>query len=442
LDKRILIIDDEDDFRELLVKRLNRKNFMAIGAPTGQEALEVLNEELFDLAVIDLKMPGMNGLQLLQEIKRFQSEIEVIILTGHGTTESAVEAMKMGAYDYLTKPVDLKELQVLLDKAMEKVLLKRKNKGLSAALERENIGRLHGILGSSTAIEKLRTLIYKVADSTSSVLIEGESGTGKELVSRALHFQSSRANAPFIVVDCSALPEQLLESELFGYEKGAFTGAQNSKTGLVEMADGGSLFLDEVGELALGLQAKFLRFLETGEFRRVGDNRLRRVKVRVIAATNRDLVEEVKQGNFREDLFFRLNVLRIKVPPLRERKSDIPLLANFFLKQKAPEKSITTEALQALLNYHFPGNVRELANLIERATLLTEGNLINPEDLFGNIERKTNNQPLTLAEVEKIHIQKILDQCKWNKSEAACILGISLRNLYRKIDTYGLKPNN
>ncbi|MBZ4686479.1 MAG: pilR [Clostridiales bacterium] len=439
--KKILIVDDEDDFRKLLVKRLNRKNYSASGAATGQAALEILADEVFDVALIDLKMPGMDGLELLQRIKKSQPEMEVMVLTGHGTTESAVEAMKRGAYDYLTKPVDLQELQLLIEKAREKVILKRRNRGLSAALERENIKRYQGMLGVSEAMENLRQLVGKVADSTSPVLVEGESGVGKELVSRALHFESLRADAPFIVVNCGALPEQLLESELFGHEKGAFTGAQTAKSGLVEMADGGSLFLDEVGELALGLQVKLLRFLENGEFRRVGDNRLRGVKVRVIAATNRKLAEEVEKGNFREDLFYRLNVLRIKVPPLRERKEDIPLLADFFLKKNAPQKKLTKEAIEALQNHDFPGNVRELANLIERGALLAEGDLIAPEDLFGSLEKKPQSRPLTLAELEKEHIKKTLDSCNWNKTKTAELLDISVRNLYRKIETYGLKPD-
>ncbi|MDK2823172.1 MAG: hypothetical protein PWP71_1090 [Clostridia bacterium] len=441
LDKRILVVDDEKDFRELLVKRLNRKNYFASGANSGEKALEFLAKEVFDLALIDLRMPGMDGLELLSRIRESQPEMEVVVLTGHGSTESAVEAMKRGAYDYLTKPADLTELQVLLDKAMEKVVLKRRNLGLSAALERENVGRYHGMLGTSVKMEKLRQLIRKVADSSSPVLVEGESGTGKELVSRALHFESKRGDAPFIVVDCSALPEQLLESELFGYEKGAFTGAQTAKPGLVEMADGGSLFLDELGELAIGLQAKLLRFLESGEFRRVGDNRLRRVQVRAIAATNRNLAQEVETGNFREDLFYRLNVLRIKVPPLRERKEDIPLLTNFYLKRNFPDKELTGEALQALMNHEFPGNVRELFNLLERGALLSDSNLITPQDLFSGSDRKTPGQALTLAQVEKEHIQKILDAYHWNKTKAAQILDISLRNLYRKIETYDLKPD-
>jgi two-component system response regulator AtoC len=328
----------------------------------------------------------------------------------------------------------------LLEKAVEKASLRRRNIGLTAAVARENITSFHGMLGNAPAMARLRELISKVADSSSPVLVEGESGTGKEMVSRALHFESHRAKAPFIVVNCGALPEQLMESELFGYEKGAFTGAATTKPGLVEMADGGSLFLDEIGELPVGLQAKLLRFLESGEFRRVGDTRLRWVQTRIIAATNRNLRQEVEQGNFREDLFYRLEVVKIQVPPLRERREDIPLLAHFFLKRKHPDKEFTPEALKALENHNFPGNVRELANLVERGALLSDGELIRGEDMFGYgiLGQKDEGQPETLAEMEKRHIERVLNYTRWDKKQAAELLGISLRNLYRKIETYNL----
>lgn len=436
----ILVVDDEADFRDLMLKRLTRKKYGVSGAACGQEALELIRDRMFDVALVDLKMPGMDGLELLGHLRNLSPETEVIILTGHGTTETAVEAMKMGAYDYLTKPVDLQELQVLIDKAAEKASLRKKNLGLTAALARENSSSFHGMLGNAPAMVRLRALISKVADSPSPVLVEGESGTGKEMVSRALHFESHRAKAPFIVVNCGALPEQLMESELFGYEKGAFTGAQSTKPGLVEMADGGSLFLDEIGELPVGLQAKLLRFLESGEFRRVGDTRLRWVQTRIIAATNRCLRQEVEAGNFREDLFYRLEVVKIHVPPLRERKEDIPLLANFFLKRKYADKEFAANALEALQNHDFPGNVRELANLVERGALLSDGNIIYAEDMFGHSVQQASRtgRPESLEEVEKRHIQLVLDYTGWDKKQAAEILGISLRNLYRKIETYNL----
>lgn len=440
MEPKVLVVDDEADFRELMVKRLTRKKYGVSGASCGEDALALVKDRIFDVALVDLKMPGMDGLELLRQLRNVSPETEVIILTGHGSTETAVEAMKMGAYDYLTKPVDLQELQVLLEKAMEKAALRKKNLGLTAAVARENITSFHGMLGNSPAMVRLRSLISKVADSASPVLVEGESGTGKEMVSRALHFESHRAKAPFIVVNCGALPEQLMESELFGYEKGAFTGAGSTKPGLVEMADGGSLFLDEIGELPLGLQAKLLRFLESGEFRRVGDTRLRWVQTRIIAATNRNLKQEVKEGNFREDLFYRLEVVKIQVPPLRERSEDIPLLANFFLKRNHPHKDFAPEALAALQEHSFPGNVRELANLVERGALLSDGEQIQAEDMFGYSHGKAmdTGRPETLAEMEKRHIQRVLSYTGWNKKEAAELLGISLRNLYRKIETYKL----
>lgn len=436
----ILVVDDEADFRDLMVKRLTRKGYGVSGAACGEEALALIRDRMFEVALVDLKMPGMDGLELLGHLRTVSQETEVIILTGHGTTETAVEAMKMGAYDYLTKPVDLQELQVLIEKAVEKAALRKKNFGLTAALVREHSGSFHGMLGNSPAMVRLRTLISKVADSPSPVLVEGESGTGKEMVSRDLHFTSRRAKAPFIVVNCGALPEQLMESELFGHAKGAFTGAQSTKPGLVEMADGGSLFLDEIGEMPLGLQAKLLRFLESGEFRRVGDTRLRWVQTRIIAATNRNLQQEVEAGNFREDLFYRLAVVKIYVPPLRERKEDVPLLANFFLKRKYPDKEFAPAALEALQAYDYPGNVRELANLVERGALLCEGNLIQVEDMFGAGVHPTagNRRPETLEELEKRHIKLVLDYTGWDKKTAAEILGISLRSLYRKIEAYGL----
>lgn len=436
----ILVVDDEKDFRDLMVKRLSRQKYGVCGAAGGEEALAIVRDRIFDVALVDLKMPGMDGLELLRRLRSVTPETEVIILTGHGSTETAVEAMKMGAYDYLTKPVDLQELQVLLEKAVEKASLRRRNAGLTAAVARENITSFHGMLGNAPAMVRLRELINKVADSSSPVLVEGESGTGKEMVSRALHFESHRAKAPFIVVNCGALPEQLMESELFGYEKGAFTGAGTTKPGLVEMADGGSLFLDEIGELPIGLQAKLLRFLESGEFRRVGDTRLRWVQTRIIAATNRNLRQEVEQGNFREDLFYRLEVVKIQVPPLRERREDIPLLAHFFLKKKHPDKEFTPEALEALEKHHFPGNVRELANLVERGALLSDGNMIRKEDMLGyNVPApKEEGKPETLAEVEKRHIERVLNYTHWDKKQAAELLGISLRNLYRKIETFNL----
>ncbi|GAW92013.1 sigma-54-dependent transcriptional regulator [Calderihabitans maritimus] len=435
---RILIVDDEETFRDLLVRRFQRKGFAVVGAGSGSEALERLEEEFFDVAIVDLKMPGMDGLELLEKIKETQPETQVLMLTGHGTIETAIRAMKLGAYDYLTKPCNLEELEILIEKAVEKRKLLGQNKGLQQALNR-NLG-FRRIIGESEKIRRLQEMVRKVAASPSPVLIEGESGTGKELIAEALHGWSPRAGRPFIVVNCGALPAHLLESELFGHEKGAFTGAVMQKKGLVEAADSGTLFLDEIGELDPQLQVKLLRFLETGEFRRVGDNRLRYVDVRVVAATNRRLEEEIRQGRFREDLYYRLNVFKLVVPPLRERKEDIPLLVDYFITKFAGEERklrLDEEAMRALMAYDFPGNVRELAHMVERGVLLASGSVIKKEDLF-NENNEAISVGMTLEEVEKRHIAATLRSVNGNRAKAARLLGISVRNLYRKIQAYNL----
>lgn len=449
----ILIADDENDLRELLVQRLNRKGYQATGVPGGQEALGAISRGCFDLGVFDIRMPEIDGIELLRRAREAQPDMQVLMLTGHGTIETAIEAMRAGAYDYLTKPCNLSELEVVLEKALEQKRLLEQNDGLKEMVRRHN----GTIVGQSAAIRRVIEITSKVADSDSPVLIEGKSGTGKELIAQALHSWSSRANQPLQVVNAGALPANLLESELFGHEKGAFTGAIARRKGLVEMADRGTLFLDEIGEMDQTLQVKLLRFLETGEFRRIGDNRLRRVDVRVVAATNRRLEDEIRQGRFREDLFYRLNVVRILLPTLRERKEDIPLLAEHFLRVRygsRERKKLASDALRALLAYDFPGNVRELANMLERAAILSSEPEIRVEDLFGSwgpplVQNEGGTAPpgpvngqavaMTLEEVEKSHMLTVLRSTGWNKSRAAQILGISLRNLYRKIETYGLK---
>lgn len=439
---KVLVVDDEDSFRDLLVQRFNRKGFLVKGVGTGTEALQALKEEAFQVAVFDIKMPGMDGIELLLQARHMEENLQVIILTGHGTTESAIEAMKMGAYDYLTKPCNLKELEITLQKAYEKRLLLEENSGLKEVLHRDRSSRL--LVGQSPAIARVLELTRKVAASDSPVLIEGESGTGKELIVSAVHQWSNRTQQPLVAVNSGALPEHLLESELFGHEKGAFTGALTQKKGLIESAHRGTLFLDEIGEMGLGLQVKLLRFLETGEFRRVGDVKLRQVDVRIVAATNRNLEDEIAKGNFREDLYYRLNVIKVLVPPLRERKEDIPLLVEHFLKKAGcgQTKKLTLKALDALKSYDYPGNVRELFNIMERGTLLCTGEIIELEDLFGSIGGiKVPEAPevYTIEEMEKKHIKQVLDMVQWNKTQGAELLGISVRNLYRKIETYQLK---
>ncbi|MCE7790825.1 sigma-54 dependent transcriptional regulator [Salipaludibacillus sp. CUR1] len=447
---RVIIVDDEEDLRGLLVKRLKRRGYEAAGFPSAEAALDNLKKESYDLGIFDIRMDGMDGLTLLEKVKESESKaMEVIVLTGHGTIETAIEAMKKGAYDYLTKPYNLAELEVVLGKALEKKQLKEDHHSMKEWMHfRENT---FDIIGESEKIRQVKELTAKVANADASILIEGESGTGKELFAKALHYWSERRDEPFITVNSGAIPEQLLESELFGHAKGAFTGAQKEKKGLVEVADKGTLFLDEIGEMPLDTQVKLLRFLETGEFRRVGEVRERRVNVRVVTATNRNMEEEVAKGNFREDLFYRLQVLKIVVPPLRERKDDIPELVQFYLasKKEWKEKSLSDEALKALMRYDYPGNVRELFHIIERGCLLCSGNTITSGDLLlpggedrlsktpvasGHVER-------SLEEVEREHIAAVLDYTNWNKSDAAHILGVSVRNIYRKIDQYELEKD-
>lgn len=431
---RLLIADDEADFRELLVERYRRRGYETVGAGDGLEALRQLEEGNFHLAIFDLKMPGVEGIELLRRSRVLQPNLQVIILTGHGTIATAIEAMKLGAYDFLEKPCDLAELDILLDRAAEKGRLLDEVKGWREVQRRQT--EAVTIIGQSEGMQRVLELTKKAASSDLPVLIEGESGTGKELVAQALHYWGKRADRPFVAVNVAALPETLLESELFGHEKGAFSGAVTTKMGLVEAANGGTLFLDEIGEMPASLQVKLLRFLETGEFRHLGETRLRQVEVRLVAATNRNLEEAIDRGEFRLDLFYRLATLRIVLPPLRQRKEDIPLLAEHFLQRVSREGGITLgpAALEALLAYDYPGNIRELKAILERAVLLARGKIIQPEDLFpDHIGAKGPEPQLTLAELEKKYIQEVLRRTGGNKSRAARILGISVRNLYRKL---------
>lgn len=444
----ILVVDDEASLRALIVNRLRRKGYDVAEAATGQEALTAVAQQEFDLALFDLRLPDIDGMDCLRRAKEVQPGLEVVMLTGHGTIETAIEAMKLGAYDYLTKPANLAELEVVLGKALEKRLLAAQNRGLREAMRRQQ--EQIPIVGGSAAIDRLLRLTERVAATDSSVLIEGESGTGKELIAQAVHMGSTRADGPLIAVNCGALPDSLLESELFGHARGAFTGAIQAKPGLVEMADRGTLFLDEVGELPLDLQAKLLRFLETGEFRRVGETRLRRVDTRIIAATNRRLAAAAAQGQFREDLFYRLNVVHLEVPPLRDRTADIPMLVEHFLGRLGSDKQFAPEAMESLLAYSFPGNVRELFNIVQRAVILSPDQWIAPEDLGLPAAAESaaaaglppdRDAILPLEEVERRHILAALGATGWHRAQAAALLGISVRNLYRKIDQFDLRPD-
>ena len=441
---KLLIVDDETDLASLLVKRLSRKGYEAHTVGTAEDALALLKQHFFDIAIYDIRLPKMDGISLLKETKIVAPETEIVMLTGHGTIETAIEAMKLGAFDYLTKPYNLSELELTIKKAEENKRLKIKNDNMKNIIKQQN---QFMIIGESPIFKEVIDLTRRIADSEVPVLIEGESGTGKELFAKALHYWSSRSEEPFVAVNSGALPEQLLESELFGHVRGAFTGANQDKKGLVEAADGGTLFLDELGEMPLALQVKLLRFLELGEFRRVGDVRERKVKVRVVAATNRNMEKEVEEGNFREDLFYRLNVVKLTIPPLRKRKEDIPLLIQYFIKQKkSSEKVLSKDAFAALQHYDFPGNVRELNHLIERGMLLSSGGRIEAVDLLlprqKPMEGRMKEVELcTLEKLEKEHIAHVLNRLAWNKTKTAEILGISVRNLYRKIEQNGLKES-
>lgn len=460
--QKVLILDDEEALRRIIAQRLKRKGYEILEAGTAQEGIAFLKDTLLDAVLLDIKLPDGDGLTLLPTFKQIQPDLQVVMLTGNGTIESAIEAMKLGAYDYLTKPCNLSELEITLQKALEKRELLRENKGLRQAVNRQTPELK--IIAESAPMTALLEMTEKVAQTDASVLIQGESGVGKELIAKTIHLCSSRINMSFIPVNSGAIPEPLIESELFGHEKGAFTGAGTQKIGLVEMADKGTLFLDEIGEMPLSIQIKLLRFLESGEFRRVGDTRLRRVNVRIVAATNRDLRQEVSQGRFREDLFYRLNGLTLIVPPLRERRDDILPLANYFLenqsqKSRQPAYSLLPETKEQLLNYSFPGNVRELFHLIERGRILATDGKIASKDIWGDSEQIVqtsssldsgeeffnlfrNNHYPTLEEVEKHYIAAALKRAKGNKTQTAGLLGISVRNLYRKLQSYESEPSN
>jgi two-component system response regulator AtoC len=437
---RVLVIDDEAGLRRFLVKELAARGFVVDSAGSGEEGLRKIAEAVHDVVLLDMKMPGMDGLAALREIRRQEPAPEVLILTGQGSVETAVAAMRAGAFHYLTKPFHLEELEVQILKAREQSALVRR----ASAFERLMAGGDPDLVGESPALERVRGLIRKVAPSDTSVVIEGESGTGKELIARAIHTGSKRANAPFVVVNCGALQESLLESELFGHEKGAFTGAHRTREGLAEAAHTGTLFLDEIGEMGLSIQTKLLRFLENGELRRVGGNRTRHVDVRVVAATNRRLGDEVKAGRFREDLLYRLRVFSIEAPPLRERQSDVPLLVGHFLETirgvgQGPFK-VDAEAMDAMRGYAWPGNVRELRNAVERMMLLAEGGRITLGCLPPEVARTAPAEPegdeLDIAAMERRLILRALRETGGRKTEAAERLGISLRTLYNKLQLY------
>jgi two-component system, NtrC family, response regulator AtoC len=436
---RVLVVDDEKNLRELIVRELSRKGHEVDGVADGEAALARLREAPYDVVILDMKMPRKEGIEVMRELQGFPEQPQVIVMTGHQDVGNAVEAMKLGAYDYLTKPTKIEELEILIGKAAEKGLLLRDNAALRA--HAEGAQPFAGIVTRSPGMHEALRIVDRVAPTDSAVLILGESGTGKELVARAIHERSPRIERPFVPIHCGALPREVFESELFGHEKGSFTGAIAAKPGLVEVADGGTLFLDEIGELEPDSQVKVLRALETGMFFRVGGTRPRRVDVRLVAATNRDLGEAMRGGQFRQDLYFRINTITLTLPPLRDRREDIPLLAQHFLEAKATYgvKRLSPAALAGLEAYDWPGNVRELLHAIERAVILAKGDEIQPDDLPPDIAGRSG-RPVTpgstLEAIERQHIVATLQQVGGHRGKAAALLGIDPKTLYRKVLGY------
>jgi two-component system, NtrC family, response regulator AtoC len=447
---RVLVVDDDAVLRKLLSDQIARMGFDTAPAASGEEALAALSRSDFDVLLLDIRMPGLSGLETLREIRKLEDAPEVIMLTADTSLGTGIEAMRLGAYDYLTKPATLDEIEAVVRKADEKRRLVRQNASLRDAVRPAAEDAQSALVFKSKAMEDLAALAESAARADSTVVITGESGTGKDVLARFIHARSSRADAPVIAVNCAALPESLFESEFFGHERGAFTGATATKRGLIEAADGSTLFLDEVGEMPAQIQVKLLRFLEEGRFRRVGSTRDRESDVRVIAATNRNLADDVRQGRFRADLFYRLNVISLHVPPLRRRREDIPALVEHFLslfreRFNRPALDLSDEARRRLSSYDWPGNVRELRNTLERAAALAQGDTIEADQVLPHAAAETaggepgetaDAAPVTLDELERRHILRVLEEAGGNRERAAAILGISARTLYRKLREY------
>ena len=451
---KILVVDDDAVARELLAEALKKEGYDVEAFGSGEAAIARGREGRVDLVLTDIRMGAVDGLTVLREFKRMSQDTAIVVLTAFGSLEGAIEAIKQGAYDYLAKPFKKEEIKLVVQRSLDHCRLLRENTKFREELKSKD--EWSPLVGSSPAMLEVYKLVARVSESKSTVLLQGESGTGKELIARAIHGNSPRRDKPFVPVNCGALPDTLLESEMFGYEKGAFTGAVGTKTGLFESASGGTLFLDEVGELGQALQVKLLRVMQDHEVRRVGGTHSIKVDVRIIAATNRDLEQFVKEGKFRDDLFYRLNVVRITLPSLTERQEDIPMLAHYFLQKCAtgtttPVRGFHPDTMDLLNRYRWPGNVRELENAIERAVSLSHGPLVTPDDLPAAIrqapihadakpESPDATEPvcLTLEEVEKRHLVRVLKETKGNKVKASKILGIDRRTLYRMAERFGL----
>jgi DNA-binding NtrC family response regulator len=445
----VLLVDDDDSFREALSDEMRRSGFEITAVPRAESALQEIGNHTFDVAIIDLNLPGLTGEELIREFREHSPSTELIVLTGHATVENAVRTLKDGIFDFLRKPCNLDELETTTRRAFEKRSLLRQNRFLQRELARSD--RFREFVGKSPALRSVLEIIAKVSQTDSAVLIQGESGVGKELAARAVHRNSPRSRQPFIVVDCTSLQESLLQSELFGHERGAFTGAIARKHGLFEVADGGTLFLDEIGEISVSLQSRILRVLDNGAFRRVGGVRDVRVDVRVICATNRDLYQMVQEQRFRQDLYYRINVVSFTLPPLRERRTDIPLLARYFVEHSPvagkKEVGVSPEVMSVLQAYSWPGNVRELHNVIERALILADGDQVTVDDLPGNlrheggvgIQELMNRRP-ALADLERTYITRLLEEFGGHRARVADVLGISDRTLYRKLKSLSDPP--
>ena len=451
---KILVVDDDAVARELLAEALKKEGYDVEAFGSGEEAIARGREGRVDLVLTDIRMGAVDGLTVLREFKRMSQDTAIVVLTAFGSLEGAIEAIKQGAYDYLAKPFKKEDIKLVVQRSLDHCRLLRENTKFREELKSKD--EWSPLVGSSPAMLEVYKLVARVSESKSTVLLQGESGTGKELIARAIHGNSPRRDKPFVPVNCGALPDTLLESEMFGYEKGAFTGAVGTKTGLFESANGGTLFLDEIGELGQALQVKLLRVMQDHEVRRVGGTHSIKVDVRIIAATNRDLEQFVKEGKFRDDLFYRLNVVRITLPSLTERQEDIPMLAHHFLQKCAAGTTTAVrgfhpDTMDLLKRYRWPGNVRELENAIERAVSLSHGPLLTPDDLPAAIrqtpihadakpESPEAAEPvcLTLEEVEKRHLVRVLKETKGNKVKAAKILGIDRRTLYRMAERFGL----
>jgi two-component system response regulator AtoC len=441
---RVLIVDDEEVMRDSLSDWLREDGYDVVSVASGHEAIEKVKAEAWNVMMVDLKMPGMDGIEVVREVKKIAPELPMIMVTAYATVDTAVQAMKEGAYDYIAKPFDPEQVGLAIRKIIAHQELLEENVALRQALRKQH--EFQNLIGKSRKMREIIETVQTIADSNANVLISGESGTGKEVVARAIHRTSSRREKPFVALSCAAIPETLLASELFGYEKGAFTGATAQKRGRLEQAEDGTIFFDEIGEMSLATQVDLLRVLQEREFRRVGGEVLVRLEARVISATNKSLRKLVQDGKFREDLYYRLNVIPIQVPPLRERKEDIPLLALHFLKKFSIENGkhlndFSPEAMELLLRHDWPGNVRELENSVERAVIVAAGSLVQAENLTleagvgakGGMGMAVTSECASLEEVEKAHILKVLKANEWNVKKSSEVLGIDRTTLYKKM---------